>query len=63
MKEANKGLVDKAMDMVNGVIETIKKLKQVISDLLSAISSVIPVIIAAPIQFMGNLFFRNWKRN
>ncbi|NVK65036.1 MAG: hypothetical protein HWE22_10640 [Flavobacteriales bacterium] len=56
MKEANKGLVSKAMDMVQGVIETIKKLKQAISNLLSAISSVIPIIIAAPIKFMGDLF-------
>ncbi len=56
MKEANKGLIAKAMDMINGIIETIKKLKQVISDMLSAIASVIGIIMADPIGFMGTLF-------
>ncbi|GAB5419083.1 MAG: hypothetical protein Crog4KO_05910 [Crocinitomicaceae bacterium] len=56
MKEANKGLIAKAMDMINGIIETIKKLKQVITDMLSAIASVIGIIMADPIGFMGMLF-------
>ncbi len=48
MKEANKGLVDAVMGMINGIIETIRKLKQVITDMLSAIQSVIGVIAADP---------------
>lgn len=56
MKAANRGLIDKAMDAINGVIETIKKLKQLITDLLSAIQSVISVIMADPIGFAKNLF-------
>jgi len=56
MKAANRGLIDKALDAVKGVIETIKKLKEMVQNLLSAIKSVIGVIIADPIGFMKNLF-------
>ena len=56
MKEANKGLVDAAMGFINGVIETIKKLSEMITKLFAAISSVIGVIMADPLGFMGNLF-------
>jgi Domain of unknown function (DUF4157) len=56
MKAANKGLIDAALGFINGIIETIKKLRDLVASLLSAIASVIEVIIAAPIEFMGNLF-------
>ncbi|MES2557885.1 MAG: DUF4157 domain-containing protein [Bacteroidota bacterium] len=56
MKAANRGLIDMAMDFINGVIETIRKLKEAIMGLLSAIASAISVIMADPIGFMGNLF-------
>src|SRR3989338_2299746 len=56
LKAANRGLIDMAMDFVNGVIETIRKLKEAIMGLLSAIASAISVIMADPIGFMGNLF-------
>ncbi|WP_367388236.1 DUF4157 domain-containing protein [Lewinella sp. LCG006] len=56
MKAANRGLVDKALDAIKGVIETIKKLKQLIMDLLAAIQSLIGVIMADPIGFMKTLF-------
>lgn len=56
MKAANRGLIDKAIDAVKGVIETIKKLKEMIQNLMSAIASVISVIIADPIGFMKDLF-------
>jgi len=56
MKEANKGLVDAAMGFINGVIDTINKLVEMITNLFAAIQSVIPVIIADPIGFMGQLF-------
>jgi phage-related minor tail protein len=56
MKAANRGLIDMAMDFINGVLETIRKLKEAIMGLLSAIASAISVIMADPIGFMGNLF-------
>jgi hypothetical protein len=56
MKEANKGLIDAALGFINGVIETILKLKEMIVNLFSAIQSVIGVIMEDPIGFMKNLF-------
>ena len=56
MKAANKGLVDAAMGFINGVIETIMKLKEMIVNLFAAIQSVIGVIMEDPIGFMKNLF-------
>jgi hypothetical protein len=56
MKEANKGLIDAALGFINGVIETILKLKEMIVNLFSAIKSVIGVIMEDPIGFMENLF-------
>lgn len=69
MKAANRGIIDKALDAINSVIDTIKKLKQLISDLLSAIKSVLPTIMKDPIGFASNLFsgvkqgFNNFKEN
>ncbi|MES2555158.1 MAG: DUF4157 domain-containing protein [Bacteroidota bacterium] len=56
MKAANRGLIDMAMDFINGIIDTINKLIELINSLLAAISSVINVIMADPIGFMENLF-------
>ncbi len=56
MKAANRGLIDAVMGFINGVIETIMKLKEMITNLFAAIKSVIGVIMADPIGFMGNLF-------
>lgn len=56
MKAANRGLIGMVMDFIDGVIETIKKLRDAINNLLSAIASVIGVILADPIGFMGMLF-------
>ena len=56
MKAANRGLIDAVMGFINGVIETILKLKEMITNLFAAIKSVIGVIMADPIGFMGNLF-------
>ena len=69
MKAANRGLIDKALDAIKGVIETIKKLRQLISDLLSAIASLIDTIMDDPIGFMKTLFagikqgIDNFKKN
>ncbi|WP_300665659.1 DUF4157 domain-containing protein, partial [Fluviicola sp.] len=56
MKAANRGLIDAVMGFINGVIETILKLKEMITNLFAAIKSVVGVIMADPIGFMGNLF-------
>jgi hypothetical protein len=55
MKEANKGLVSKAMDAVGGVIQTIIELKNMLLGVLSRAADVITTIINAPIKFLGNL--------
>lgn len=55
MKEANKGLWDRAKDFVNGVIETIKKLKEMLLNVLAKAASFIGKIIKDPIGFLGNL--------
>ncbi|HEY9610910.1 eCIS core domain-containing protein [Allocoleopsis sp.] len=55
MKAANRGLVDKALDAVVGVIKTILKLKDMLLDVLSRAASAIGKIIKHPIKFLGNL--------
>ncbi|HWQ14151.1 MAG TPA: hypothetical protein VNL77_15235, partial [Roseiflexaceae bacterium] len=55
MKEANKGLVQKAVGAIKGVIETIKKLKDMLLNVLAKAASVIGNIIKHPISFLGNL--------
>jgi hypothetical protein len=55
MKEANKGLWDRAKDLVKGVIETIKKLKDMLLNVLAKAADVIGTIIRDPIGFLGNL--------
>jgi hypothetical protein len=55
MKEANKGLVDKAMEEIDGVISTIMKLKEMLTGALAKAASVIDTIIKDPIAFLGNL--------
>lgn len=68
-EEAGKSLLDMAMDTINGIIDTIKKLKEIVNNLLSAIAVVIDVIMADPIGFMTDLFegialgFENFKTN
>jgi hypothetical protein len=55
MKEANKGLVDKAIGAIKAVIETILKLKDMLLNVLAKAAGVIGNIISAPIKFLGNL--------
>jgi hypothetical protein len=55
MKEANKGLLDRAKEALGGVIETIMQLKAMISGILSKAAGVIDKIIQDPIGFLGNL--------
>jgi hypothetical protein len=55
LKAANKGLVDKAIDAVVGVVKTILKLKDMLLGVLAKAASVIGDIISDPIGFLGNL--------
>ncbi|PSB22160.1 DUF4157 domain-containing protein [Phormidesmis priestleyi ULC007] len=55
MKAENRGLVDKAIDAIAGVIKTILALKNMLLDVLSKAASVIGKIIKDPIGFLGNL--------
>lgn len=56
MKAANRGLVDAALGFINGIIETIKKLKELITTLLAEIQNALGVIMEDPIGFATNLF-------
>ncbi|QZZ22010.1 DUF4157 domain-containing protein [Leptothermofonsia sichuanensis E412] len=55
MKAANRGLVDKAMDAIAGVIKTILELKNMLMGLLAKAADAIGKIIKDPIGFLGNL--------
>lgn len=69
MEAANRGLVDKALDAVKGVIETIIQIKNTLTNLLASAISVIRTIVADPIGFLGNLIsgitqgFKNFGTN
>ncbi|MEZ4643613.1 MAG: DUF4157 domain-containing protein [Chloroflexota bacterium] len=55
MKAANKGLVDKAIDAIGGVIKTIIELKNMLLNVLARIADAVMKIIKDPIGFLGNL--------
>jgi hypothetical protein len=55
LQEENKGLIDKAVDFAKAVINTIRKLKDLLFDVLSRAISAIGKIIRHPIRFLGNL--------
>lgn len=54
-KQDDKGLVDKAMEAVQGVIDTILQLKEMLMGILAKAAGVIDAIVADPIGFLGNL--------
>jgi hypothetical protein len=55
MKAADKGLIDQALDAVDGLIETIKQLKAMLLGVLSRAGGTIDLVLADPIGFLGNL--------
>ncbi|NEP23535.1 DUF4157 domain-containing protein [Moorena sp. SIO3I6] len=55
MKASNQPWFAKAFDAITGVIDTIKKLKDMLLSVLSKAASVIGTIIKDPIGFLGNL--------
>ncbi|WP_299135896.1 DNA/RNA non-specific endonuclease [uncultured Tenacibaculum sp.] len=56
MKAANRGLIDAALGFINGIIETIKKLRDLIATLLAEIQNAMDVIMEDPIGFVTTLF-------
>ncbi|WP_422089516.1 DNA/RNA non-specific endonuclease [Tenacibaculum ovolyticum] len=56
MKAANRGLIDAALGFINGIIETIKKLRDLIATLLAEIQNAMDVIMEDPIGFVATLF-------
>ncbi|WP_237047570.1 phage tail protein [Lentzea guizhouensis] len=55
LQEANKGLWSKAKEAVGGAIDTIVKLKDMLLGVLSRAAGAVELIIAKPIEFLGNL--------
>ncbi|MGW0993284.1 hypothetical protein ACWD5V_08215 [Streptomyces sp. NPDC002523] len=55
LQEANKGLVQKAVDAVKDAINTIKALKNLLMGILAKAAAAIAKIIEDPIGFLGNL--------
>jgi hypothetical protein len=54
-KEKNKGLIDKAIDAVKAVINTILELKRLLLSILAKAAQAVLGILADPIGFLGNL--------
>ena len=55
LKEANKGLISKAVGAIKGVIETIRKIKEMFAKVFARISEVVGLILNDPIGFFKNL--------
>ncbi|WP_405681865.1 hypothetical protein [Streptomyces sp. NBC_00057] len=55
LQEANKGLIDKAMDAIVGVAKTINELRKLLLGILAKAGSAIMKILKDPIGFLGNL--------
>ena len=55
MQAANRGLIDMAMGLVMGIINTIIAIKNMLTNLLSAALEAIGAIISDPIGFLSNL--------
>jgi len=69
MKAANKGLIEKALDFVVGVVKTIIELTKMLIEVLARAASVVGQIIKDPIGFLSNLVsavkegFLNFMKN
>ena len=55
MREENKGLLDRAKDAISGMIETLKKMKEMLAALAAKAAGVVDQILQDPIGFLGNL--------
>ncbi|GAB3425272.1 phage tail protein [Flindersiella endophytica] len=55
LQAENKGLVDKAIDGIKAVINTIRELVDMLTNVLARAAAVVGDIIQAPVKFLGNL--------
>ena len=55
LQAENKGLVDKAIGAIKGVINTIRELAALLANALSRAASVVGEILGDPVRFLGNL--------
>src|SRR6185437_724526 len=55
LQAANKGLVDKAIGAIKGVINTIRELASMLMNVLARVAGVVGDIIKHPVAFLGNL--------
>jgi hypothetical protein len=55
MREENKGLIDKVKDKIAGMIEAIKQMKELLSQIADKAAAVAGQIIRHPIRFLENL--------
>ncbi|MER7863222.1 hypothetical protein ABTX61_29255 [Amycolatopsis japonica] len=55
LQAENKGLWDKAKEAIGGAIDTILKLKDMLLSVLARAANAVGLIIAKPIEFLGNL--------
>jgi hypothetical protein len=54
-REENKGLLDLAKDKIDGMVETIKKMKAMLEDMAARAGDVVNKILDDPISFLNNL--------
>lgn len=55
IQAASRGLIDRAMEAVQGVVETIAQLRSMLTQVIGAAVGVVTGILADPIGFLGNL--------
>ena len=55
LQEENKGLLDKARDKIDGMIDTIKKMKAMLQNMAARAGDVVDKILDDPISFLNNL--------
>ena len=55
LQAENKGLVDKAIGAIKAVINTIRQLAAMLTNVLARVAGVVGDIIKAPVRFLGNL--------
>src|SRR6185295_6209427 len=55
LQAENKGLIDKAIGAIKAVINTIRQLAAMLTNVLARAAGVVGDIIKAPVRFLGNL--------
>src|SRR5207253_7326210 len=55
MREENKGLLERARDKIAGMVDTIRKLGEMLASVAARAAGVVGQILRHPIDFLGNL--------